>query len=42
MLEVREKVAYLYVGDLGSVVSKVSDNPELVWGVFFLININAF
>lgn len=32
MLKVREKVAYVYGGDLDAVVSEVSDNPELVWG----------
>lgn len=31
MLEVRGKVAYVHVGDLGAVVSEVSDNSELVW-----------
>lgn len=35
MLEVRGKVAYVYVGDLDAVVLEVSDNPELVWGFSF-------
>lgn len=35
MLEVKEKVAYVYVGDLAAVLSEVSDNPELVWGFSF-------
>lgn len=35
MLEVREKVAYVHVGDLDAVASEVSDNPELVWRFSF-------